>query len=261
MSQPSRDVFLEQVAKLVVARFPLVKLEQDTSQFALRLNGHWASLENLYRSAAEATNDLPHYVERWAVEILRAADAVPSATTTLDEVRERVMPVVLTTVPPHSASDSMVRQPVVAGLDVAYAIDADRSIAYIPQQMVDLWKVPLEELHELAIDNLIKRSEQIQAYADADDSGTVQVIVIQTLDGYDATRLLLPTLNERLREHLGSPFVAAIPNRDALICFRNEASAVARLRVQVEDSYRTMPHQVTDKLFLVTADGIAPYSE
>jgi uncharacterized protein YtpQ (UPF0354 family) len=77
------------------------------------------------------------------------------------------------------------------------------------------------------------------------------------MDGYDASRILLPTLHERLREHLGSPFAAGIPNRDILLCFRNDDETVDRLKGQIAEDYRNMPHQITDRLLLVTADGIA----
>ena len=95
------------------------------------------------------------------------------------------------------------------------------------------------------------------AHAAEDDDGEVNLILFQTMDGYDASRLLLPTLHDRLREYLGSPFGAAIPNRDMLLCFRNDDATVKRLRKQVAADYRSMPHQVTDRLLLVTADGIA----
>ncbi len=115
----------------------------------------------------------------------------------------------------------------------------------------------VDDLHTLAIDNLVARSEQLAAHAAEDDDGEVNLILFQTMDGYDASRLLLPTLHERLREYLGSPFGAAIPNRDMLLCFRNDDATVDRLRKQVAADYRSMPHQVTDRLLLVTADGIA----
>ena len=115
----------------------------------------------------------------------------------------------------------------------------------------------LDELHELSIKNLVLRSEALSAQAAEDDNGAINLILFQTLDGYDASRVLLPTLHERLRGYLGSPFGAAIPNRDILLCFRNDAETVARLRKQVADDYRQMPHQVTDQLLLVTPDGLA----
>jgi uncharacterized protein YtpQ (UPF0354 family) len=83
-------------------------------------------------------------------------------------------------------------------------------------------------------------------------------MLFQTMDGYDSSRLLLPSLFERLREYLGGPFAAAIPNRDILLCFRDEEETVDRLRPQIAADYRRMPHQITDRLVLVTLDGIAP---
>jgi hypothetical protein len=44
------------------------------------------------------------------------------------------------------------------------------------------------------------------------------------------------------------------------LCFRDEEAVLSRLRTQIAEDYRTMPHGVTDKLLLVTPDGIAPMS-
>jgi uncharacterized protein YtpQ (UPF0354 family) len=104
----------------------------------------------------------------------------------------------------------------------------------------------------------VARSEAMNAHAAQDEEGQINLILFQTMDGYDASRVLLPTLHDRLREHLGSPFAAGIPNRDILLCFRNDDDTVSRLRDQIADDHRKMPHGVTDKLLLVTADGIAP---
>src|SRR5206468_6093518 len=95
-----------------------------------------------------------------------------------------------------------------------------------------------DELHETALNNLITRSESMAAHAAQDEDGKINLILFQTMDGYDASRILLPTLHERLREHLGSPFAAGIPNRDILLCFRNDDETVARLREQIADDYR-----------------------
>ena len=98
----------------------------------------------------------------------------------------------------------------------------------------------------------------MSAHAAQDEEGKINLILFQTMDGYDASRVLLPNLHEKLKEHLGSPFVAAIPNRDILLCFRNDEDTVERLREQIEADHRRMPHGVTEKLLLITPDGIAP---
>jgi hypothetical protein len=260
MSAPSREQFVDLVSKTVRQKFPLVKLSRGEQPFSVRVNGHAVSLENLYRTVALRPDEATHHIERWMVELLRASEGLPDQGGTYEELKERILPMVL--MEPGNRGDvapagSMVTQPLVDGLVVAYAVDNDRTIAYIPQAQFDLWRVTVDELHETAIDNLVKRSESINAHAAQDENGAVNLILFQTMDGYDASRLLLPTLHDRLREHLGSPFAAAVPNRDILLCFRNDDETVERLRGQISEDFKSMPHQVSDRILLVTADGIA----
>ena len=173
----------------------------------------------------------------------------------LEDLKDRILPMVL---PEVSANSATVGQPVVNGLNVAYAIDNDRTIAYIPKAHFDTWGISIEELHQIALNNLLAKSESLEAQVAQDEEGTVSLILFQKLDGYDASRLLLPTLHEKLAGYLGSPFVAGVPNRDILLCFRNDPQTVANMKRQIAEDFRSMPHQVTDHLFLVTPDGIAP---
>lgn len=261
MADVSREQFVEQVIDLVRKRFPLVKVARSPEPFSLRLNGRVVALENLYRSAMQRQDQTAHIVERWAVEILRAAEGTPDRLASYDEVRDRVMPVLLTADAFDSRGGAMVGQPVIEGLFVAYVIDGDRTLLHIPEPQFAKWDVTLEELHERAIENLVAKSQTLAADAAQDEDGKVNLILFQLGDGYDSSRLLLPTLHERLRGHLGSPFLAAIPNRDILICVRNDSSILESVRTQVAQDFRTMPRQITDRLFLVTPDGLAPHVE
>jgi len=256
MAELSREQFVEQLLDHVKVKFPLVKISEGDQPFSLRVNGQLAGLENIYRMVMLRPQERLHHIDRWIVELLRASEGTPDRTGSFDDVKSRILPMVL----PGSAADSYkgtVTSTFVEGLLVAYAIDQDRTISYIPQERFSHWKMDLEELHALAIENLVAKSESLAAHAAEDDDGEVNLILFQTMDGYDASRVLLPTLHERLRPYLGSPFGAAIPNRDILLCFRNDAETVARLKSQVGEDYRQMPHQVTDQLLLVTPDGIA----
>ncbi|CAN5591445.1 hypothetical protein BH09PLA1_BH09PLA1_11080 [soil metagenome] len=254
----SREAFAQHVIELVKARFPLVKLGRAEQPFALRINGQVASLENLYRSTRLKPEDMKHHVERWAVELLRAGEGSPDQGANFEQLSERILPMILSQPQIDPQGPSTVSQPLVADLHIAYAIDSDRTIAYIPKAQFDSWKISIEDLHNVALANLVSRSESIAAHAAPDGQGRVSLILFQTMDGFDASRVLLPTLHERLREYLGSPFAAGIPNRDILLCFRNDPETVENLRKQIATDYQNMPHQVTDKLLLVTPDGLAP---
>ena len=256
MAALSREQFVEQVLQYVHDKFPLVKIARGKEPFSMLVNGHLASMENVYRMAVLQPEDVRHHIERWVVELVRAAEGTPDRTGSFDELRDRILPMIVAD--GDKDRRTMVTEPLLEGLSVAYAIDSDRTIAYIPEQQFKDWGVDRETLHEAALENLVKRSESMSAHAAQDEEGKINLILFQTMDGYDASRVLLPNLHEKLREHLGSPFVAAIPNRDILLCFRNDAETVERLREQIEADHKRMPHGVTERLLLVTADGIAP---
>ena len=259
MSQPNREQFAQQVIEIVRAKFPLAQIARAEQPFAMRLNGHVAPLENLYRITCLRPEHVKDDVERWAVDILRVAEGMPSdEAESFEEMKKRILPMLL----PETATDPdvamIVTQPLVAGLRVGYAVDSERTISYVSQPALERWQLSLDEIHEMALENLVTRSDAINAHAAQDENNEIYLILFQTLDGYDASRLLLPTLHERLREHLGSPFAAGVPNRDILLCFRNDDETVDKLRDQIQKDFLRMPHQVTDKLLLITQDGIAP---
>ena len=260
MSDSTREHFAQRVIGIVRKRFPLVRIARADQPFSLRLNGRTASLENLYRLSVLSPDDTKQHIERWAVELLRDSEGTPDRFASLDAIRDKLMPMVVSAEVPELMASKILTQPLIEGLAVTYVLDGDRTIAYVPSDALDTWNLEVDELHELALGNLVKQSQQIQAHAAQDEEGNVNLILFQTLDEFDATRLLLPTLHEKLREHLGSPFAAAVPNRDILLCFRNDDENVTRIKRQVTDDYRSRPYQVSDALFLVTADGIAPHA-
>jgi uncharacterized protein YtpQ (UPF0354 family) len=257
MAALSREQFVEQVIEVVRDKFPATKVARAAGQsFSLKINGQLASLENIYRSSLLQPDQMKSFIEQWMLEIVRASEGTPDLEATFEQLADRIMPVVLRDDP--DSSGSIVTQPLVPGLTIAYAVDSQRSLWYIAKATFEKWNISLDALHEKAMANLIDRSQAIAAHAAQDEDGSINLILFQTMDGFDATRILLPTLHARLREHLGSPFVAGIPNRDILLCFRDDEETVDRLKKQIGDDFTKMPHPITDKLLLVTADGIAP---
>jgi uncharacterized protein YtpQ (UPF0354 family) len=260
MAVPSREQFPAVVIGLVRSKFPLVKIGLADG-FALSVNGHSASLENIYRMSVLRPDDTQQHVNRWIVELIRAAEGNLDHEGTFEELKDRILPLVLGGDTAMAREGAIICQPLIEGLVVAYAVDSDRTISYVSPDHFESWELPLDDLHETAMANLVARSDSMNAHAAQDEDGNINLILFQTMDGYDASRILLPTLHDRLREHLGSPFAAAVPNRDILLCFRNDDATVARLRGQIADDFQSMPHQVTDKLFLITPDGIAPMGD
>jgi uncharacterized protein YtpQ (UPF0354 family) len=195
-------------------------------------------------------------VERWALDLLRRDEGVPDLPQSFDDVRANLMPLLHGPQTADGDDQQRVCRPLVADLTVVYSIMTEPS-APVTAPMLQRWGIDADELHQAALANLVARSEAVVAQAAADASGRISLIQFQSRDGYDASRLLLPTLHDRLREHLGSPFGAGVPTRDLLLCFRNTEEVRQRMRQPIRDGYRHMPEQLTEQLLLVTADGIA----
>src|SRR5688572_10753999 len=95
MAGLTREQFVDHVLKTVPERFPLVKLSRGEAPFSMKVNGHMVSLENIYRMAVLRPEEMRHNIERWVVELLRAAEGSPDRTGSFDELRERILPMVL----------------------------------------------------------------------------------------------------------------------------------------------------------------------
>ena len=80
----------------------------------------------------------------------------------------------------------------------------------------------------------------------------VTLVVARTGDGLDASRLLLPGLHDVLAPELGSPFVAAVPHRDALFaCPRDCERSVRALRERAARESLRAAHAISAMPVLV----------
>jgi len=91
------------------------------------------------------------------------------------------------------------------------------------------------------------------------DDGAPRALIVNTQDGYDASRLLLPNVREAFTEELGEQYLVGLPNRDFLIAFseRDEETAAGIIR-QVKHDYQRMHHPITATIYRAGPDRIEP---
>jgi uncharacterized protein YtpQ (UPF0354 family) len=180
------------------------------------------------------------------------------STTNFEELRERVFPMLkplslLATVRERKLP-MLVYRPFLADLMIAYVIDEPNQVAYINEQHLERWGIAEHELHEQALQNLRRRTDERGNYTAA-GTGEQRLIIFNTQDGFDATRLLLPSLLERWRPEFSGRMVIGVPNRDFLILFSDSDSTIlANLAHQIQMDATNREHGLTDQLFTL-ADG------
>jgi uncharacterized protein YtpQ (UPF0354 family) len=258
----SHEEFLAAAAEVARRLYPDAEIGTG-EDFCLTLDGQVVFLENVYRKAAAEPERCEELLEGFLLRVPDAAD-VPDEIPPWEQVRERIMPQIFprSKVTPLRGRIPLTTQEFVNDTVIVYVIDEQDAYRSIRRDDLQRWGVDMETVHRQALENLTSRSTGMQVQAIPDEGGNIIATIFQQGDAYDSSRLLLPALHENLRPVLGSPFLAGIPNRDFLVCFRTDADDLRdRLAAQIAADFGKMPYPITDQLFLVTADGVAPWRE
>ena len=148
-----------------------------------------------------------------------------------------------------------VTYPLLDQVVVSVVIDSPHGYAYVRHEDLAKWDMSLFDLYEVACENLKQASEGVEiSFID----GPPAMIVLQTQDGYDAARVLLPEFRQFAAERLGSPFYAAIPNRDFLIMWAQteDTSFHEHIKNQVRVDANSQSHPLTSTILVVTEEKI-----
>jgi uncharacterized protein YtpQ (UPF0354 family) len=222
----------------------------------LLVNGRRLDLENLFRMVVHepqrGTDIVEHYLEQ-----LFAGDAVQIATMSLDFARPRIMPRIQPeTIFQHLSREQVAHVPYVNNTVIVFVIDLPHMTVSITTEQLVRWKVDADECETIARKNLDEYAPELEVQIVESKEGGRAAILGQH-DGYDAARLLLGGLHQRLGPQLGHDFYVAIPARDMFVaCSIGPEPFLKRLRERVEHDYKRLPYPITPDFYFVTRDGV-----
>jgi uncharacterized protein YtpQ (UPF0354 family) len=179
------------------------------------------------------------------------------------ELRDRVMPMLKPLELLETVRDRklpmLIYRPFLGDLMITYVVGEGRSLAYLNEQHLERWQVGEHELHAQAIENLRRITDERASYTTT-GAGAQRLIIFNTQDGFDATRLLLPELLDGLRGQLPGQLVIGVPNRDFLIVFSDADRAVlANVAAQIEADAAQLANGLTDQLFTIVRGEVREY--
>lgn len=238
------------------------------------LNGEWAldladesgekiatvGLENIYRTSLLNAESVGAIIREYLDEVLSSAAGYEEESP-YEEVRDRLLPMLKSEawVRDMDSRMELATVPFAEGLFLCFVLDEPTRLAFVTSAMVEKWNVPLERVQGVAQDNLVAKSEDLQMVGLPGADGRPIALIVNTQDGYAATRLALPSLRETLAEELGDEFLVGMPNRDFLIAFsQRDPEMSANIIRQVQQDYHQMNHPITDRIYRVRADSIDP---
>lgn len=169
-------------------------------------------------------------------------------STELAEVAPQVLPQIVPESLCLASGKSIVSLPLVDGLRIAMVLDQPRRYTYISQATMKRWGARETTLLALALRNL----REISAGLEWKRIGLPprEILLCETFDGYDASRVLLLAEFEHLFGHLTGSVVVGLPHRDYLVVASDaEPGHVAQLEATVASDYREARYPVSPRLF------------
>jgi hypothetical protein len=258
--------FTEKVAAIVGRNFPDRPLKVNCDDGVIQLGELRFGMSNLLSEFVQSPVDDQGFeqriVERFEM-LLKMSSAADSLVPTQWEDAEPRLRLQLF----HRQVDALgtaLKFPFSSEVFFSIVIDSPVGYAYVSQQLADSWQQSSLDLIEIAQDNLLEASQSMQMVL---VPGPAPLAVIQTVDGYDAARVLVPEIRQRLILELtkqvdGEIFVG-VPNRDFLIAWPTTlpASVSDSIRQQIARDALDKPYPLCGKPLLVSRETIKPQED
>ncbi len=219
------------------------------------------NLSNLYRQYNEGA--LIGDIVNALLRTLRETGGSVSDVERLDQ--QQLMPLLkhrgLLDEVASSRVDAIAWQPFITDeLIVTLVLDFSQSVRFVKAAEVEASGQPFDDLLEVALANLYARTEG--ALYEMGDKETGKLFILATQDGYDATRILLSLLLERLAQLVNGELVIGIPNRDFLIAFGNaNPMLVGQIGQQVKQDAQSRTYPLTSTLFTFRDGQLKVYAK
>lgn len=258
MAQMPREpeAFGEHVAKILKNHYPDREVEL-AGPLDLVLAGKHLGLENLYRMVMHEPDRGVELVESYLQRLIEG-DSLSSVPLPLSVAKPRIMPRIQPlAIFEHLDREQVAHVPFVNDTVIVFVLDMPQMTVSITVEQMLRWGLHVEDLDLIARENLDTYAPDLQIQlVDSSEGGRAAIVSRQ--DGYDAARLLLDSLHNRLAPELHGDFYVAAPARDMFLALTCDPSEfVERLSKRVIREYKRLPYPITESLFIVTRDGVA----
>lgn len=254
------EAFAEHVAQIVRQRHPGSVVALVGSR-QLLVDGRRIDLDNLYRMVLNGPAHASEIIERYLEQVV-FSDATRFTHLPLEFARGRIMPRIQPqTIFQHVDPEMVAHVPFVNGTVIVFVLDLPQMTVSITTEQMIRWGLSPDDLEHIARANLGQYRPDARLRVIESREGGRAALVAEH-DGYDAARLLLSDLFDRLAPSLGGNFYVALPARDMFLALSpGPEPFVRRIHQRVVEDFRRLPYPITTDFFLVTRDGVAGTSE
>jgi uncharacterized protein YtpQ (UPF0354 family) len=252
----TKQQFADAVKHRISEAYPqLAVKEANGLEFVIVKDGKESSfyLDNTYQVYRLNPKHCPQIID----DFLNVMTAKPDIPVTWEEARPRLMPSLKSrqfleeTRQLRNGAEYLENLVVLdysKELCVLIAIDSERSIAFATKEQLSKWGVSAQEAFKCSVENLGKLTAPL--WSDATEVAHKHgFFAFNTMDGYDASRLLLPDFYQRASQALGCDRIAVgVPNRDYIAAFPAGSPGLPRHAEKIKNDFAAYDHAISPNL-------------
>lgn len=257
------ELFRGDVIALAKKYFPLLTTAAS-GNFSVRIGESEVNLANFYRSYIHDPERISQIVLPGLTTVVRLQEWGPEQLMPpLDDIADRIMPMLYPEFDADANLAEFAQVPWVGGLTIMFVLDEDSTYRFVHKKMLETWELTIDDLEELAMENLelYARDNPLEVTLIGEGDDPRMLVPVQP-NAYNSVRLLGDHLHSRLRQMLGPELIVGVPNRDFFVAVSLKyPQLVGQVRQRVIEDYQSMHHPLTQRLLVISADGVSEYCE
>jgi len=202
-----------------------------------------------YRAAPEREDEIVGGV----VEDARARIEDGLSQSSLADVRADLMPLLKAQFELRTYEFEPAQTPFPGRLAVVYVVDGEDAFTLVRPEDVERWGTAVAELHELALDNLLARTNEDEPLF-CEPSGGEKLCGWASSDGYDAARMVVPELRDQIVRELGGPAAYAVPMENVFVALAldvlERGNTEQLFRVKLQRDFQTSDDPLSSEVFV-----------
>jgi uncharacterized protein YtpQ (UPF0354 family) len=173
--------------------------------------------------------------------------------SSLADVRADLMPLLKGRFELRTYGFEPAQTPFPGRLAVVYAVDGEDAFTLVRPEDVERWGTTVAELHDLALDNLLARTNEDEPLL-CEPSGGQKLCGWASSDGYDAARMVVPELRDQIVRELGRPAAYAVPMENVFIALAldvlESGNTEELIRLKLERDFQTSDDPLSPEVFV-----------
>lgn len=188
----------------------------------------------------------------------RLDEGIDQASSFAD-VKSDLMPVLKPRFEVRTFPEKPAATPFPADLSVVYGVDRERDFTVVTPADIRRWGTSLDEIHEIALDNLLKQTNSDEKLLCEPSQGS-ELCGWASGDGYDATRMIVPELRRQIeRVYDGDQALYAVPAENIFVALPLALAArpntETALRTKVRQDFTMAEERPVSPALFVERDG------